>query len=165
MKLWLTKFRISAGLDSGRPLSESLRKKIAADPELEHFTRRAETLGPLLRTPSPADSSLHDGIMRAVRAAARRSKPQAAPVPAWLAAFAIGAAVVVISLLLVRPRAVPPRQSALDGPLLVLEMSEKMPAAMPSAMMAPLTNEWAKVNRDVQNTSEIVAAAFPFQIQ
>ncbi len=44
---------------------------------------------------------------------------------------------------------------------MVLEMSEKMPAAMPSFVMAPLTDEWARVDRDLQNTTHVLMASLP----
>ena len=72
MKSWLSKWRISAALDAGEPLPESLRKKIAADPELERFTKRTEALGQTLRRLPPSGPPLHDSIMSAVRAAARK---------------------------------------------------------------------------------------------
>jgi hypothetical protein len=48
MKSWLAKWRISAALDAGEPLSESLRQKIAADPELGTLrqTNASSSAGP-----------------------------------------------------------------------------------------------------------------------
>jgi len=86
MKSWLSKWRISAALDAGQPWPESLRRKIAADPELELFTKRTQALGQTLRSLPPSAPPLHDAIMRAVRAAARPEQPRRAPVLSWLAA-------------------------------------------------------------------------------
>jgi hypothetical protein len=161
MKLFLTKLRISSALDSGKPLSESLRQKIAAEPELRHFVRQSKAFAADL--PPPAnDSALHNDIMRAVRAAAREEQSRPAPIFAWLTATATVAGIVVISLWIGRP--VPPltAQIPMDAPQAVLEMSQKAQSTVPDAMIAPLTNEWAKVNRDVQNTGAILAASFPF---
>jgi anti-sigma factor RsiW len=107
MKSWLTKFRISTALDSGKPLPPSLRQKITADPELEHFAQQAQALGrPVLCLPS-ADPSLHDSIMRAVRASAQqREQPRRAPVFSWLAASAASAAVLMFCLWVAYPRSV-----------------------------------------------------------
>jgi hypothetical protein len=107
MKSWLTKIRISTALDSGKPLSSSLRQKIAADPELEHFVHQAQALGrPLLHLPS-ADPALHDSIMRAIRASAQqRQQPRREPVFSWLAASAAFAAVLLFCLWVAYPRSV-----------------------------------------------------------
>jgi len=107
MKSWLTKFRISNAMDSGKPLPPSLREKIAADPELEHFIRQSQALGrPVVHLPS-ADPSLHDSIMRAVRASAQqRQHSHHAPVFSWLAASAAFAAVLMFCLWVAYPRSV-----------------------------------------------------------
>jgi hypothetical protein len=107
MKSWLTKFRISTALDSGKPLPPSLRQKIAADPELEHFARQAQALGRPMVQLSIADPSLHDSIMRAVRASAQqRRQPRREPVFSWLAASAALAAVFMLCLWVAYPHPV-----------------------------------------------------------
>jgi hypothetical protein len=161
MKLWLTKLRISAALDSGKPLPESLRQKIEADPELKRFAYRTQALKRSLRSPPTADPSLHDSIMRAVRGSARREQPRRAPVFSWLAPSAAVAVLAVFFFWMARPRPAPPGHAPLDGPLTVLEMSETMSADVPSMMMAPLSNEWARVNHDVQGTTQILLASLP----
>jgi len=104
MKSWLTKFRISTALDAGKPLPASLRQKISADPELERFVQRAEALGQPLRRPPAANPSLHDAIMRAVRASAQRGQPRHAPMLSWLAASATVATLAVVCLWMALPR-------------------------------------------------------------
>jgi hypothetical protein len=159
MKSWLTKFRISAALDAGKPWPDSL--KIAADPELERFARRTEALGRALRSVPPAAPLLHDSIMRAVRAAARRQQPRRALAPWWLAASAVVAALAVICLWPAFHRPAAPGRPSLDGAVLVLEMSEQMPDTMPKLVMAPLSDEWARVDRNVQDTTQVLLASFP----
>jgi hypothetical protein len=88
MKLLLTKFRISAALDAGKQLPASLRQKIAAEPELEHFAHRTQALHWTLRNPPLAAPSMHDSIMRAVRVSAQREQPRREPLLAWLTAAA-----------------------------------------------------------------------------
>jgi len=154
MKSWWTKFRISNALDSGKPLPASLRQKIAADPELERFARP-------LRSLPPVNPALHDSIMRAVRASARRERPQPASALSWLAASSILAALAVVCLWMVHPDSAPSGRPTLDQPLMLLEMSEQMTATMPSLVMAPLSNEWARVNHDVQETTQILLASLP----
>jgi hypothetical protein len=159
MKSWLAKFRISTALDAGKPLPESL--KIAADPELERFARRTEALGRALRSVPQAEPLMHDSIMRAVRAAGRREQPRRALAPWWLTASATGAALAVICLWAVFHRPAPPGRQSLDGAVMVLEMSERMPDTMPKMVMAPLSDEWARVDRDLQDTTQVLLASFP----
>jgi ferric-dicitrate binding protein FerR (iron transport regulator) len=161
MKSWLAKFRISSALDAGEPLPKSLRRAIAADPELELFTRRTERLGRSLRRPPLAEASMHDSIMRAVRDAAHQRQPRRAPRVGWLAVSASAAALAVVCFLMGIHRPVQPGGKSLDGAVMVLEMSETMPETMPSMVMAPLSDEWARVDHQLQNTREVLLASFP----
>jgi hypothetical protein len=161
MKSWLAKFRISTALDSGRPLPESLRRAIAADSELDRFARRAQDLGRALRNPPPGQPALRDSIMRAVRVAARERQPRRAPQTAWLAASGVLAAVAVICVWMNFHRQASPGARSLDGPVVVLEMSEEMPKTMPAFVMAPLSDEWARVDRNVHDTTQVLLASFP----
>jgi hypothetical protein len=161
MKSWLSKWKISAALDSGKPLPESLLRKIAADPELERFAKRTQALGQTLRNVPPSGPPLHDSIMRAVRNAARPAQPRRAPVLSWLAASGAVAALAVVGLYLTFFRLKPPATQALDGPVMVLEMSENMSATMPSFVMSPLSNEWARVDHDLQSTTQVLLASLP----
>jgi hypothetical protein len=163
---WLAKFRISSALDSGQAPPKHFRRKIAADAELQGFARRADALGRALasQTPPPADPALHNAIMRAVRETARRGQTRVAPVSFSLTAVSTVTAVVALAgvcLWLANHRAVPAGGPTLAGPGLVFEMSQQMPNAMSSAMLAPLTNEWELVDRDVQDTTQILLASFP----
>jgi hypothetical protein len=161
MKSWLTKFRLSAALDADQPMPESLRQKISADPELQRFARRTEALGRALRNPPPPpDPSLHDSIMRAVRAS-RREQPRRAPLAAWLIPSSALSALALAGVWVAFHHRAPTGAPSLDTPAIVLEMSESMPGAMPSAVLAPLSNEWARVDRDIQNTTQILLASLP----
>jgi hypothetical protein len=161
MKSWLSKWRISAALDADQPLPESLRRKIAADPELELFTKRTQALGQTLRSLPPSAPPLHDSIMRAVRDAARSEQPRRAPVWSWLAASSAVAALAVVCLDLTFLRPKLPVGQAMDGPVMVLEMSENMHATMPTLVMAPLSDEWARVDHDLQSTKQVLLASLP----
>ncbi len=165
MKSWWTKFRISSALDARKPLSKSLRKRIAADPELKDFTRRSEELDILLQRPQSGNSTLHDDIMQLVRKSRRRDARPTMQMRAPLMRMAAIATMIVFVLLITHPHPAPPRTSALNEPFVVLEISENASAAVPSAVIAPLDSEWAKVNSDVKKTTAIIAATFPFQIQ
>jgi hypothetical protein len=161
MKSWLAKFRISAALDAGEPLPKSLRRAIATDPDLERFTRRTESLGRFLRKPPLAEASMHDSIMRAVRAAARQEQPRRAPALAWWLGSASAAALAVVCFWMGTHRSAPPGGKSLDGAVMVLEMGEQMPKTMPSLVMAPLSDEWARVDHQLQNTTDVLLASFP----
>jgi len=161
MKSWLSKWRISTALDAGKPLPESLRRKIAADPELERFTKRTQALVQTLRKLPPSGPPLHDSIMRAVRDAARSKQSRRAPVLSWLAASGVVAALAAACLYVTYFRAKLPGKQALDGPVLVLEMSENMQTSMPSLVMSPLSNEWALVDHDLQDTKQVLLASLP----
>ncbi len=148
-------------MDAGEPLPKSLRRAIASDPELEQFTRRTERLGRSLRRPPLADASLHDSIMRAVRAAAHPRQPRRSPGLVWLASSVCAGSLVVVSVWMgFRPPAHPPGKS-LDGAVMVLEMGERMPNTMPSMVMAPLSDEWARVDHQLQNTREVLLTSLP----
>jgi hypothetical protein len=161
MKSWLAKFRISAALDAGKPLPPSLRRAIATDPELERFMRRTENLGRALRKPPLAEPALHDSIMRAVRAATRPEPPRRTFGAAWLAATASLAALAVVCFWMGFHRQAARGGQSLAGAAMVLEMSEKMPNTMPSLVMSPLSDEWARVDHDLQNTKQVLLASFP----
>jgi len=159
---WLAKLRISTALDAGKPLPESLRRAIATDPELAYFARRAEEMGQALRTPPPVAPAMHDSIMRAVRASARREQPRRAPVAAWwwVTTGAV-AAVAVVFIWTTRARQASLRGQSLDGARMVLELSEHLPSDMPSFVMSPLSNEWALVDRNLQDTKQVLLASLP----
>jgi hypothetical protein len=44
---------------------------------------------------------------------------------------------------------------------MVLEMSEKMPNTMPSLVISPLSDELARVDHDLQTTTQVLLASFP----
>jgi len=161
MKSWLAKFRISAALDARKPLPESLRQKIAADPELERFTRRTEALGRVLRSVPTAESGLHDSIMRSVRDAARREQPSRSLAPSWFWPAAAVAGLAIVCTWATFHRPTPPGRQSLDGAFMVLEVSEQMPNTMPKMVMEPLSDEWARVDQDVQDTTHVLLASFP----
>jgi hypothetical protein len=162
MKSWLSKWKISAALDSGQPLPESLRRKIDADPELQRFAQRAQALGQTLRSPPPSGPpDFHDSIMRAVRSSARAEQPRRVPVWSWLAASGAVAAVAVACLYLSSLRPKVERREALDGPVKILKMGENISTTVPSFAMSPLSNEWAHVDHDLQDTAQVLLASLP----
>jgi len=99
--------------------------------------------------------------MRAVRAAARRERPRRALGPTWWTASAALTAVALICLWAIFHRPAPTGRPSLDGAVMVLEMSEKMAGAMPKMVVAPLSDEWARMDRDLQDTTQVLLASFP----
>jgi hypothetical protein len=116
MKSLLTKFRISTAFDARRPLSESLRQKVAANPSLQRFVSKAEALRAL---PGfvPAGSALHYNIMRAVRASANAPSPLRAPVLPFLAASGTISAVILVAFWVIHPGSVMPDTASPVGAL------------------------------------------------
>jgi hypothetical protein len=161
MNSWFKKFLISLALDRRKPLPESLRQNIAADPELAHFVRQTDRLKDELPQRLPTDPGLHDDIMRAVRLARPAQPSRQMPAWTWFVASAAAAVLLLASIWIPRSQPAPPHSAELRGPFMVLELSEKMPRTMPS-VMAPLTNELAKVDFDVRKTSQVIGGCIPF---
>jgi hypothetical protein len=161
MSSWFSKWRISSALDAGKPFPESLRRKIAADPELERFAKQTETMGKTLRNFPVSGPDFHGSIMSAVRASARREEPRRSPALSWLAVSGALAALAIVFFYLTvyRPKA-DSRQEALAGPVKVLEWGETVPASMPT-LISPLSNEWARMDRDLQSTKQVLLASLP----
>lgn len=119
MKSWFAKFRISTALDSRTPMPASLRDKIAADPSLQRFVHQAEALR-TLPAPPLIDPSMHDGIMRAIRASATRQEPSNPPVLLWLAASGAVAAIFLFSFWMIHPATQSPELASPFGGLALL---------------------------------------------
>jgi hypothetical protein len=167
MKSWFTKLRISAAVDDGHKPSASLRRNIDGSEQLQSFEDELKAVDRALKqcTPKPqAPAGLHRSIMQAVRTAER---PAAAP--AGLAFLRWAAAPVAVALALVavwltlRGPAVPPTQAtqSLAAATTALEMSGKLAQTMPSAVVAPLSDELARLNRDLDNTAQFILASLP----
>jgi hypothetical protein len=80
---------------------------------------------------------------------------------AWLAASGVVAALAAVCLWMTFLRPASLRRQSLDGPGMVLEMSEHMSATVPSFVMSPLSNEWARVDYDLQSTTQVLLASLP----
>ena len=161
MKSWFTKWKISASLDAGKPMPESLRRTIDADPELQRFAKRAEAHGETLRQLTPSGPPMHDSIMRAVRAAARQEQPRRDAAWRWWVASGALAALTLVSVYWTHLRPKVPVQQAMESPVMFLEMSTNKLAEMPALMMSPLSNEWARVDHDLQSTTKVLMASLP----
>ena len=159
MKSWLTKFKISAALDGGKPLSNRLRKVIANTEELHRFEQSALNLESALRASRPAAEAptfIHDSIMRAVEAASYHAPtPRRISLP-WLTAP--GAAILLLGgwWLLHRPLPGPSHAIANSQPLAVvataLEAGNEMTRSLPVAVVTPLSEELDRVSLDLDHT-------------
>ncbi len=170
MTSWFSKFRISAAIDSGKPLSESLRGKIARSAELRHFAANARACHDLLAQSPPAVEPppfLHGSIMGALRAAPPSPAPVRRPVMAlrFAAVLLLAAALSGAVWLGRRPAAprsvVTAREPSLAAAAAVLEMTGEMPRAIPAQIVAPLSNEWTRLDLDLKNAGQFLLASLP----
>ena len=167
MKSWFGKVRISAALDAGKRPSPRLQWKVSNSAELRDFEQEMMALDRALRQPAPkpeVPASFHRSIMQAVQAAD-------SPVRAgghrtllrWVPISAL-AAIILLAVWWAVPR--PARQPAPDTQSLAaattaLEMSAQLAHAVPSAMVAPLSGELERLNRDLDNTAQFLLASLP----
>lgn len=169
MNSWLTRFRISAARDEGRPLPESLRQKINRSADLREFEEKTSALENALRTSRPEETTspfLTASIMRAVR---ESSKPAAKPL-AWITTLraTVGAtALLVLALFgfwwsnrgpVAKPAQVASTLSLPDTPA---QLSDTVTRTLPLATVAPLNDELARVNLDLTNTAQFLLANVP----
>jgi len=167
MKSWFTKLRISAALDAGHKLSASLRRNIDRSEQLQSIEDEMTALDRALKQcpPKPqAPPGLHRSIMQAIRVAER---PAAAPAGLaflrWVAAPVAAALALAAVWLALRGPVVPPTQGtqSLAAATTAWEMSARLAQTVPSAVVAPLSDELARLNRDLDNTAQFILASLP----
>jgi hypothetical protein len=167
MKSWFTKLRISAALDDGNKPSASLRRHIDRSEQLQSFEGELKAVDRALKQcpPKPeAPAGLHRSIMHAVRTAERPAAAPAglaflrwAPVP-----LAAALALVAVWLALRGPAALPTQATqSLAGATTALEMSGQLAQTVPSAVVAPLSEELARLNQDLDYTAQFILASLP----
>ena len=164
MRLLFSEYRISTALDAARPLTPALQQKLAANDELRRFAQGLSALDHALRDSVPQPEpppALHASIMRALRMDAR-------PVPSvrkssilrWLPAPAF--AVLVCALCVWHFTSVrSPSRNAFETASTALAAGGEMARAVPGTALAPLTEEWQRVNQDLDNTAQFLLAALP----
>lgn len=162
MKAWCVKFRISTAIDEGRSLPRTLREQIVRDPGLSEFAKDAEALDELLaRGPRRASlpEGLHESIVRAVVEGTREPRPgSSSSLWRWLALPAAAAVMLLVSLVGNAP--VEPRPS-LAPAARALEVSQEIVQTVPVAVLGPLTEEWRRLERDLDNTANFLLASLP----
>jgi hypothetical protein len=167
MKLWFTRLRISTALDAGYKLSASLRRNINRSAQLLSFEEEMTALDRALKQTRPkpqAPSGLHRSIMQAVRVA---ENPAAAPrglaVLRWVAAPVVTLLALAVGWHALHDPVRPPAQDtqSLAAATTVLEMSGQLAQTVPSAVVAPLSDELERLNRDLNNTAQFLLASLP----
>jgi hypothetical protein len=168
---WFAKFKISAALDSRKPLPRAVHNAMARSDELYRFEKQAVSLKRALKaTPAPASEpppGLHEDIMRAVRAGARpATQVRELVLWRWLPAPALAALVLLAVWGALRPAWDSSRRAAAEraglGPAVaVLDLGERVAQSMPSEMVAPLSEEWERLNRDLDRTQQFLLASLP----
>lgn len=168
MKFWLTKVRISAALDAGKQSSAWIRRRVSGSEDLRGFEQELTALDRALSQTAPepkAPASLHCAIMQAVAEAA--NGPVTARRERGMLRWAFVPGFVLIVMLgvwwVLHNPVQQPRQNAqsLAGVTTALDMSGQMAQTMPSAMVAPLSVELERLNRDLDNTAQFLLASLP----
>lgn len=165
MNSWFTKFRISRTLDSGHPLPRSVQRKIAARESLRRFQDDTAALDRALRE-APRDfeipPTLHNSIMRALHEPPVPAGRQSASL-AWRWA-PIAASAMLVAAALFWPRhqpALPARPDSLAPVANALETRDELARAVPAAVVAPLSDEWTRLGRDLDATEQFLVASLP----
>jgi hypothetical protein len=167
MKSWFTKLRISAALDAGQKPSASLRRNIDSSEQLQDVEQEIGGLDRALKQDLPepqAPPGLHGSIMQAVRVAKRpRAEPSGLAFLRWVTAPVVAALVLVAVWQALHGPARPPAQGtqSLAVATTALEMSGQLVQTMPSAVVAPLSDELERLNRDLDNTAQFILASLP----
>ena len=175
MKSWLTKFRISSTFDAERLSSSSKQRDLANSEDTRRFEETLHNLDRALRnapTAAEAQPELHSAIMEAVRASRGANRESAANWPwrfplRWLPAPALAAlALLGLWWALHSPPETPVHQAG-TGHASILQISSALEAgdnatrALPSAVIAPLSEELVRVNLDLENTAQFLLASLP----
>lgn len=167
MKSWFGKLRISVALDAGRRPSASLRRNINRSQQLRGFEAEMTALDLALKRDPPRPQvppGLHHSIMRALRTANRPTATrQGLAFPRWVAAPVVAALALAAVWQMPRGPARPPAQGtrSLAAAATALEMSSQLAQTVPSAVVAPLSDELERLNRDLDNTAEFILASLP----
>jgi hypothetical protein len=168
MKAWFAKMRISAALDGGRRPAAWRQRKTSVWDELSGFEQEMAALDRALKQSAPkphAPPSLHNSIMRAVRAAERpgaRARGELSFLR-WLPVPVIAAlAFMMVSHAARGPVRLPAQHTEqLSVPITALQVGGEMARAVPSAVVNPLADELKNLNRDLDNTAQFLLASLP----
>ena len=168
MKAWFAMLKISAALDDGQGPAARARREESVSTGLRGFAREMTALHCALKQNVPradAPPSLHSSIMSAVRAAERPAVGSKRE-PAWLRwvpwSVATVLAVIAVWYVALGPaRVVGKEVQSLAVARTALEMGGQVTRAVPAAVVTPLADELARVNRDLDSTAQFLLASLP----
>ena len=158
---------ISAALDAGRQPSAWLQTEASSSDELRAFEQEMRALDHALRQTAPkpeAPASLHYSIMQAVRTADRPAAATREPsILRWAPLPVLGVTVLLAACWFLY---IPGRQSAhppqsLAAATAALELGGQITRTVPSAVVAPLSDELERLNRDLDSTAQFLLASLP----
>jgi hypothetical protein len=171
MRTWLGKFRISAALDNSKPFPESLRRTIAGSEVLTRYEQAARDLDRALRQEQPgseAPAFLHSSIMQAIRSAdASVQASRIVPRLGWIGAGVTAALAALIAWFAVYQPAQPSRPAEASKAESIAAVSSAIRAGdditrgIPAALVAPLSDELDRFNRDLRATADYLLASLP----
>jgi len=165
MKSWIARLRISAALDADQQPSAWLRRRPGALSELCGIEQEMMALDRALKESAPkaeAPASLHRSIMQAVRVASRPAAEQRQPaVLRWVPVPVIAVVLLLVGWWALQSPVRPPAQTPLAAATSALQLGDQVVRAMPSAMVAPLSDELERLNRDLDRTAQFLLASLP----
>jgi len=166
MKSWIARLRISAALDADQPPSAWLRRRVDASAELCGIEQEMVALDRALKETAPraeAPASLHGSIMQGVRAADRPAAARQPSVLRWVPVPVFAAMVLLLVLWVLHAPVRTPVQNAqpLAAATSALKLGDQVVRSMPSAMVAPLSDELDRLNRDLDRTAQFLLASLP----
>jgi hypothetical protein len=153
MKSWFAKLRARAALDAGGPRRVSQQELAAVDQALRQSLPRAHP---------PAN--LHSSIMRAVHSAQQRpARPLWLTLLRWLPATAVPVLALAVAWHVLRSHQSSSAANAqsLAAAATALEVGGQLAHTAPSAAVAPLSEELARLNLDLDNTAQFLLASLP----
>jgi hypothetical protein len=163
MKTWLSKFKISSELNDDGAAPKHSSTSDAECEEVREFEKAVRSLDRRLKSAKPGQqvpSGLHASVMQAVLGASRIREQQSAPaILRWLPAPALALLVVAGAWwTLSRPETEP---QPLVTAAAALEQGHQLTQQAPAAVLAPLSKEMEKLNRDLLNAVELLVASVP----
>jgi hypothetical protein len=164
MRTWLAKFKISSALDAGQPLPSSLRRHLEQSAELRAFAQNADELDRALKRDLPVvepPAFLHASIMRDIELSSRPT-PRHSHAWHWLPAPALAAAILLAAWWgLHQPAPTPVPQPNFAATQTSPGFNEQMARTVTSALVSPLSDEWQRLDLDLNKTIDFLSASLP----
>ena len=166
MKSWIAKLRISMALDADQPPSAWLRRRPSVSAELRGIEQEMMALDRALKETAPraeAPASLHQSIMQAVRASRPAAAPRQPSMLRWVPVPVFAVMLVLGVIWVLQSPVRPPAQTAqpLAAATTALHLGNQMVRTMPSAVVAPLSDELERLNQDLDKTAQFLLASLP----